>query len=106
MKNESGERLDENGYAPSVVDGGIPMCYLCHSRGELVRHEIFCGPYRQKSKALGLWVHLCPTCHYKVHNGDHEEDRKLKSIGQARAMVFYDWTLDQWRERFGKNYRG
>lgn len=62
MLNEYGETLDRNGYAPSIVQD-IDGCYFCARQdGKLDRHEIFHGAYRQKSKALGLWVTLCsPT---------------------------------------------
>ena len=106
MKNEYGITLDKNGYAPSVVDyygTVIDRCYACDWRGDLVRHEVFNGSNRQKSKALGLWVLLCPRCHMDVH--DHPDKWKwLKVTAQRQAMAHYGWTIEEFRERFGKNY--
>lgn len=104
MKNEYGVLLDRNGYAPSVVLAyKDDACFLCDRMGDLVRHEIFHGPYRTKSKALGCWVLLCPDCHMQLH-ANADLDRQLRQIGQRLAMAWYDWTVDEFRERFGKNF--
>jgi len=106
MTNEYGVRLDSNGYAPSVVDyyGTVfERCFLCDWKGDLVRHEIFNASNRQKSKAYGLWVLLCPRCHMHVH--DHPDEALiLKKIAQRNAMAHYEWSIEEFRERFGKNY--
>lgn len=106
MKNEFGITLDKNGYAPSVVDyyGTLAeRCYLCEWRGDLARHEIFGSNNRQRSKAYGLWVLLCPRCHMEVH--DHPDKYKqLKTVAERQALAYYDWTIEEWIERFGKNY--
>lgn len=100
--------LDRNGYAPSILDGHDKYhCWLCdkNGSGKLDRHEIFHGPFRDKSKALGLWVHLCHSeCHL---NGVHkygELDRGLKQEGQKAAMAEYSWTAEQFAVEFGRNY--
>lgn len=105
MKNEFGVKLDRNGYAPSVIqpfDTG--ECYLCGCRGDLVRHEVFHGDNRTKSKALGCWVQLCPRCHGQLHSRRPEWDWELKRSGQIRVMAEYDWSTEDFRERFGKSY--
>lgn len=105
MTNEYGEELDSNGYAPSIVEiYGGDCCYWCKRGGQLVRHEIFHGSNRRKSKELGLWVHLCPSCHMRLHGQDAQIDRSLKIIGQQRAEAYYGWTAQQFRKIFGKNY--
>lgn len=105
MENEFGVRLDSNGYAPSVIqpyDNGF--CFLCGKMGDLARHEVFHGASRNKSKELGCWVSLCPECHDELHKKDASIDRHLKLIGQRAAMLEYHWTVEDFRERFGKNY--
>ena len=102
MTNEFGVRLDANGYAPSIVQiFEDRVCFNCEASGDLARHEIFNGYNRKKSKEYGLWVNLCPRCHMQVH--DHP-DRSLKVAGQIRCMAEYGWTIEEFRERFGKSY--
>lgn len=105
MKNEYGVRLDSNGYAPSVMIAyKDDACFICDRMGDLARHEVFHGSNRTKSKALGLWVYLCPECHTKLHAQDATLDRQLKQMGQRYAMAWYDWTTEEFRRRFGRNY--
>lgn len=104
MKNEFGLILDANGYAPSIIQiYESDVCLICEASGNLARHEIFNGNNRQKSKAYGLWVSLCPRCHYLVHS-EPEKYKYLKQFGQIRAMANYNWTAKDFRDRFGKNY--
>lgn len=76
-------------------------------RDGLVRHEIFFGPYRQKSIRLGLVAFLTPDMHnmgpYAVHN-NHENDLILKRAGQRAAMDYYGWDTSRFINEFGKNY--
>lgn len=51
--NEYGEKLDSNGYAPSILHDK-PVCLICGRYGT-ARHEVYFGSaYRAKSKRLGL----------------------------------------------------
>ena len=104
MTNEFGVRLDANGYAPSIIQPfETGVCCHCEASGDLARHEIFNASNRQKSKAYGLWVSLCPRCHMDVH--EHPQLAwQLKKVGQIRAMAEYNWTVEDFRERFGKSY--
>ena len=106
MKNEYGVTLDRNKYAPSIMQD-YDRCFICYGNGEgiLQRHEVFFGKaFREKSKMYGLWVQLCPGCHWELHNRKPELDRDLKKIAQIKAMDHYDWNVDEFRIRFGKNY--
>ena len=110
-KNEYGVPLDRNGYAPSIIPGHDEIrCKLCGRNGTadpLNRHEVFGGAYRDKSKRLGLWVHLCHfSCHQGrdgVH-GNAEKGNKLKAEAQRCAMRKYGWTVEDFRFEFGRNY--
>ena len=114
MVNEYGVKLDSNGYAPSVLQPYIlnpdavhpygDYCFLCCKTGDLARHEVFHGSNRQKSKALGCWVLLCPECHAKLHAKDSTIDWSLKQVAQQIAMDNYGWTVDDFRIRFGRSY--
>ena len=104
MTNEYGERLDSHGYAPSVLDKRQDICFLCNRTDQpLQRHEIFHGPYRHKSMRYGCWVCVCLDCHNKLHKGGALE-RGVKAAIQSMAMEKYDWTMEEWRLIFGKNY--
>ncbi|MBP5720442.1 MAG: hypothetical protein J6W82_05200 [Bacteroidales bacterium] len=94
-------------YVPSILQRH-EGCYLCwRTDRKLDRHEVFPGAYRQKSKEDGLWVLLC---HEDCHEGPNgvqynaERARKLKKIAQLAAMKKYGWTIEQWRERYGKDW--
>ena len=107
MKNEFGETLDRNGYGPRVIPWPDDRCFVCGRRDRpLQRHEVFHGPYRTKSKALGCWVIVCDYCHERIHHGDDLLERKLKVIMQHRAMEKYGWSIERWRDVFGKDYGG
>lgn len=61
--NEYGEKLDSNGYAPSILHDK-PVCLICGRYGT-ARHEVYFGrAYRAKSKRLGL----CWICSHREHH--------------------------------------
>lgn len=107
MKNEYGVQLDRNGYAPSIVyEGGYCFCCLMDESAfgsNLVRHEVFGGPNRQKSKRLGLWVNLCSHCHDEIHK-DARKSNALRQIVQADAMHRYGWSKEDFIREIGKSY--
>ena len=81
--------------------------YSTERYGDLHRHEIFFGKNRQKSIDYGLVVFLTPEMHNMSNNGvhfNHEFDMELKQMGQRAAMDYYGWTIEEFREIFGKNY--
>ena len=106
MKNEFGEKLDRNGYAKSLLQKDS-RCYICGYYGHNHRHEVFGGPLRQKSKRLGMWCHLCPTCHQNGRKAAHRDSATanwLKRKAQAAAMERYRWSTEDFINHFGKNY--
>lgn len=105
--------MDKNGYAPSIMQDTVfePCCYLCGANGaldKLDRHEIFGGPYREKSKRLGLWVLLCHhECHIFGPMAAHNNSTTalcLKRMAQRRAMEAYGWSTEDFIRELGKNY--
>ena len=101
--NEYGVHLDANGYAPSIIPQEGFKCYRCHHYRETVRHEIFGGALRSKSKQFGLWVNVCPACHAAIHDSG-ELQAYYRAQGQRIAMQHYGWTVQEFRKRFYKNY--
>ena len=103
MKNDYGIELDRNGYAPSIMQEE-ERCYLCGKRDVLQRHEIYGSAFRNKSKAYGLWVLLCPVCHDTVHFLNAEIKMELREQGQVVAQEHYGWDRKKFRDKFGRCY--
>lgn len=111
MKNEYGESLDRNGYAPSIVQRDMSVCFFCGRNGnsdKLDRHECFNASNRAKSKELGLWVLLCHArCHQSGDNAVHKNALMRNSLcaqAQRRAMEAYGWDTDEFIRQFGRSY--
>lgn len=94
-------KLDKNGYSPSVISEK-PVCYFCGS-GNVIRHEVYHGSYRQKAKRLGAWVYLCPECHRQVHECGLDDWLKHNCYGRVKAA--HGWTDKDFKREFGKMYR-
>lgn len=103
-KNEFGEVLDRNGYAPSIAPPVTGCRICCRTDRPLQRHEVFHGANRQKSKAYGCWIEVCPQCHEAIHRKSGALDRGLKAWMQGLCRKRYGWDVEEFRARFGKNY--
>lgn len=68
------------------------------------KHHIFGGvANRPKSEQYGLFVWLSEEQHRYLH--DHQlEMIKIKKIAQATFMKYYNKTVDEFIDIFGKNY--
>ena len=65
------------------------------------------GAYRDKSKALGLWIVLCHTpCHQgrTGAHGDPAVNEEYRKVAQRRSMEVYGWTTADFIREFGKNH--
>lgn len=89
------------------------VCFLCGRDGTedpLDFHHIFGGNAadRKKCERYGLKVRLCHgRCHIFGPEAAHncaETMRKLRRYGQRKVMIEQDWTVDEFRLSFGKNY--
>ena len=80
--------MDRNGYNESLLDTEQGVCYLCHTDGQTVRHEIYQGTgERSLAKRYGLWVNLCPACHDEVHHEPKgEKAAKLDKDAEAAFL--------------------
>lgn len=82
-------------------------CYICGSVRWIEIHHIYGAAYRNRSEQYGLTVPLCHYCHNEPPNGVHfnkEIRRKLQAKAQKIAMRHYKWSIEDFRERFGRNY--
>ena len=83
-------------------------CYICGCRHWIEIHHVFGGTaYKKKADIYGLTVPLCHCCHNEPPNGVHfnkEIRRKLQAKVQKIAMKHYGWSVEDFRDRFGRNY--
>ena len=86
-------------------------CWLCSRNGcgdPLDKHHIFGGANRSKSERYGLYVYLCHNrCHENGPDAVHrnpETAQRLHEYGQRLVMEEQNWTADEFRFEFGKNY--
>lgn len=82
-------------------------CFYCGSTYSLERHHIWGASNRNKSEEYGLTVWLCHNCHNEAPNGVHHNANRrafLQDYAQRKAMEHYGWSVDEFRNIFGKNY--
>jgi len=82
------------------------VCYVCKAHCDTQEHHIFEGANRAASERTGLKCDLCPVCHRRAHEHPEafENLTHLKRDAQRLAMEYYGWTVDDFRERFRKDY--
>lgn len=94
--------------AKSILQTDKERCFVCGSNQWLEEHHVFGGVGRRKvSERYGLKVYLCHYCHNEPPKGVHhnKEMREiLQRYAQTKAMQHYGWTVDNFRNIFGKNY--
>jgi hypothetical protein len=95
----------------SIIQKDRECCFLCGMNANLEpldEHHVYFGPYRKKSEKYGLKVYLHHNkCHIFGVRSVHQNakvDKAIKRVVQKRAMKHYGWTIEQFREIFGKNY--
>ena len=87
------------------------FCFLCGKNGSqdrLERHHIFGAAYRDKSDQYNLVVDLCgESCHRNGPKAVHRNPETMAIVhayGQKKAMKENGWTIEQFRQEFGRNY--
>ena len=91
----------------SIIQRNDTRCFICHSRSMLEWHHIFGGANRSKSEKYGLKVRLCHNCHNEPPRGVHQNKERrqgLQAFAQKKAMEYYGWDEDAFRQRFHKSY--
>lgn len=98
----------------SIIQEDREHCFLCGRNAHadffgLEEHHVFEGwGLRKLSEKYGLKVYICgDRCHRNGEKSVHknaEVNRALKQVVQKRAMQYYGWTVQEFIEKFCKNY--
>lgn len=94
----------------SIIQTDRDRCYICGKNASadyfgLDEHHVYFGADRKTSERYGLKVYLChDSCHLNGVHKDAKLNRQLQAEVQEKAMAHYGWSIDDFRERFGKNY--
>lgn len=82
-------------------------CYVCETKQNIHIHEVYFGKNRQKSIEDGCCVYLCGKHHNQSNEGvhfNHELDMKLKREMETTWLKHYNKTINEFIERYGRNY--
>lgn len=97
--------------AESIIQKDKTKCFICKQNpcgDPLDKHHIFGAALRSKSEKYGLTVYLHHSkCHIFGENAVHRNsqiNRRLQQIAQRKAMKHYNWTIEDFRKEFYKNY--
>lgn len=83
-------------------------CFICGKKTNLHLHHIIFGKNRKKADQDGLVVYLCYE-HHEGTNGVHGKnghalDMILKKEAEIKWLENTGKTVDDFIERYGKNY--
>ena len=83
-------------------------CFICSRykcRYVMANHTHHClgGNKRQLADEDGLTVRLCHRCQQKLHDKS-EHERDLQMIAEKAWLEHYGKTVEEFIERYGKNY--
>lgn len=94
----------------SILQTNKNQCFKCKKICATEEHHIFDGnPRRKLSEKYGLKVYLCHDCHnrdkkHKSIHFDSIEMLKLQQIGEQAFIDYYNKSIEEFIEIFGKNY--
>lgn len=83
------------------------QCYVCGTKINIHTHEVYFGKNRQKSIKDGCCIYLCGNHHNQSNQGvhfNHELDMKLKKEMEVAWLEYYNKTIQDFRERYGRSY--
>ena len=78
-------------------------CFICGSYGVETHHCIHGTANRKLADKDGLTVNLCHQCHRNLHDKG-VNDKELQALAQQKWMEYYKKSIDEFRQRYGKNY--
>lgn len=97
--------------AESIIQKDKTKCFICKQNpcgDPLDKHHVFGAALRSKSEKYGLTVYIHhEKCHIFGENAVHRNsqiNRRLQQIAQKKAMQKYNWTVEDFRKEFYKNY--
>ena len=82
-------------------------CLVCGIYFNIHIHEVYFGRNRQKSIEDGCCVYLCGNHHNQSDKGVHFDknlDMKLKKEMEIAWLMYYNKTIEDFIERYGRNY--
>lgn len=100
----------------SIMQGDMKgRCYLCGAYCPTEKHHIFGGANRMRSERLGLYVHLCHSCHNEPPNGVHFNATRNNVLRKRAQRAFEERFMYENRcgqddartafmREFGRNY--
>lgn len=91
----------------SILNTERGQCFICGRYAMTECHHVFGGPNRKLSEKYGLKVYLCHDCHNEPPRGVHHNRQTelwLKAEAQKIAMEKYGWTVEEFIQKFGRNY--
>lgn len=91
----------------SIIPNNDKYCFLCKRMGLYVEgtdsHHMLFGNKKSYADADGLTCQLCHTHHMRLHQ-QQEYQLELKQLAERVWLEHYKKTIDDWIERYGKNY--
>ena len=91
----------------NIITEDMEHCIICGASPVEIHHTMF-GKNRKLSTEDGLVVPLCFEHHrgrYGVHGADgHEIDLQLKQTSEKTWLEYYDKSIEEWINRYGRNY--
>lgn len=96
--------------AKSIIQEDKTHCFICGRNANadywgLDEHHCFAGARRKLSEHYGLKIYIChTTCHLEGVHKNAKTNNMVQRIAQQRAMQYYGWSEDDFRNIFGKSY--
>ena len=81
----------------------MEKCSICNKYENLETHHIYNGNLRKKSEEYGATIKICRICHIKIHR-NYKLRELLKKQYQKKIMQAENWTIEDFRQVFYKNY--
>jgi len=93
----------------SIITNDLERCFVCGAVNNLHLHHTLFGNNRKKADEDGLVVPLCIYHHTGSNEAVHckngkKLDNYLKRTSEVAWLVYYNKTIKEFIERYGRNY--